>query len=311
MMQDFLCDIYSSIRDKNAFLKRIRYYSLLRVFTRLTSNVILPLYFKSTGCDKRYALSKVKGRKTPIIVSLTSFPARINRVWLVIECMLRQTQKPDKIILWLSKEQFSGITTLPPNLTRLLSRGLEIQLVDGDVRSHKKYIYAMHQYPDAIIITVDDDIFYHSHTLQYLIDAHKAYPKDVITNIARQLQYNQSGELLPYREWQSALTTDNKNHIFQVGIGGVLYSPHCAHPDVCNSLLAYKLCPYGDDIWLFAMCKIYGTIIRKSASVFVPLPIYNTHNQSLSSSNLQGRNDTQIHQLMEYCIKHYGTNPFV
>ena len=309
-MIDFFCKIYSSIQEKNAFLTRIRFYSLLRALTRLNANAILPLYFKSTGRNRKYSLSIDSKSKTPVIVSLTSFPARINRLWLVIECMLRQAIKPDRIILWLSKKQFSDMQSIPKNLLKLQTRGLEIRIVDGDLRSHKKYIYAMQEYPETCIITIDDDIFYPTNTLSHLMRAHENNYCDVIANVAHRLCYTPSGELLPYNEWRSVQTPDCTDHILQVGIGGVLYPPHCAHTDICNPELAYELCPHGDDLWLYAMCKLHGTTIRKSASAFVPLPIYNIHNMSLSSLNLQGRNDVQIKQLTDYCIKQYGVNPF-
>lgn len=41
-----------------------------------------------------------------IIVSLTSYPARISTVHLTIDTLLSQTRKADKIILWLAPEQF-------------------------------------------------------------------------------------------------------------------------------------------------------------------------------------------------------------
>ena len=47
-------------------------------------------------------------RRTPqYIVSLTSFPARINTAHLAINTLLQQTFKPDRIILWLASEQFA------------------------------------------------------------------------------------------------------------------------------------------------------------------------------------------------------------
>jgi hypothetical protein len=40
------------------------------------------------------------------IASLTSFPARINHTYISIECLLRQSVNPDRIILWLAEDQF-------------------------------------------------------------------------------------------------------------------------------------------------------------------------------------------------------------
>jgi hypothetical protein len=308
-MIDFFCNIYTYISDRDAFLTKARIFPVCRALTRLCANLILPIYVKWSA--RRVVPLRNDGHKTPIIVSLTSFPARINRIWLVIESLLRQTYKPNRIILWLSKEQFADSKSLPMNLLRLQSKGVEIKFVDGDLRSHKKYIYTMALYPDAIVVTVDDDIFYPSHALQYLLDAHRKYPKDVIANITHQLQYDSSGQLRNYTDWKHNLQSPlYDNHTFQVGVGGVLYPPHCAHKDICNTKIAYQYCPCGDDIWLFAMCRLAGTTIRSSTHTFVPLPIYNLHSFSLSTNNLQGGNDIQIKQLTDYCLKQYGQNPF-
>ena len=65
--------------------------------------------------SKRYGLNCNK-RSQKVIVSLTSYPKRINTVWITIETLLRQSFKPDKIILWLATDQFDGIESLPTEL---------------------------------------------------------------------------------------------------------------------------------------------------------------------------------------------------
>ena len=45
-------------------------------------------------------------RKPLLIVSLTSFPERINLAHITISTLLNQSLEPDKIILWLAEEQF-------------------------------------------------------------------------------------------------------------------------------------------------------------------------------------------------------------
>ena len=63
------------------------------------------------------------------------------------------------VILWLSKEQFPDRSFIPNSLLSLEKRGLIIELCEGDLRSHKKYYYALRQYPNDIIITIDDMLF--------------------------------------------------------------------------------------------------------------------------------------------------------
>ena len=71
---------------------------------------------------RRNGINQAK-RKENIIVSLTSYPKRIGTVWLTIETLLRQSVKPDEIILWLAQEQFKSIDVLPRELIELQKCG--------------------------------------------------------------------------------------------------------------------------------------------------------------------------------------------
>ena len=94
-------------------------------------------------------------RPVKIIASLTSYPARINVVPYVIASLLNQTVKPDKIILWLAETQFPD-KKLPPLFDEVRACGVEVRFCPEDLGPHKKYFYAMQEYPDHIIITFDD-----------------------------------------------------------------------------------------------------------------------------------------------------------
>ena len=74
-------------------------------------------------------------RDSEIIVSLTSYPARITTVHMTIMTLLNQKVKPDKVILWLAKEQFpKGMASLPKKLIALQNVGLKIEWTH-DIRS--------------------------------------------------------------------------------------------------------------------------------------------------------------------------------
>lgn len=100
-----------------------------------------------------------KRRDDSIIVSMTTFPARIGYVHLAIKSLLNQTVSPGKIILWLAKDQFQDVE-IPQQLRALCTYGLEIRFCDEDLFAHKKYYYAMRAFPEQIIVTYDDDIIY-------------------------------------------------------------------------------------------------------------------------------------------------------
>ena len=54
-----------------------------------------------------------------LIVSLTTYPARIDTIWMTIDSLMRQTIRPLHLILYLSENEFSNLDgDLPPSLLR-------------------------------------------------------------------------------------------------------------------------------------------------------------------------------------------------
>ena len=76
-----------------------------------------------------------------IIISLTSYGKRIYDVYLTIESLMRQTIKPNKIILWLAEDEFS-LDNIPQTLKNIQKRGLTIEFCE-DIRSYKKLVPAL------------------------------------------------------------------------------------------------------------------------------------------------------------------------
>lgn len=310
-MIDFFDRIYTSFeKDSNLFVK-FRFNSVIRLTIRLTINLLAPLYFILTKGDKRFTLEKSMNVEGRIIVSLTSFPTRINRVWLVIETILRQTMKPDLIILWLSKEQFSSFYELPPILLRLRERGVEIRLVEGNIRSHKKYYYAMKEFPYDYIITVDDDVLYSSRLLSHLIELSQKFPLAICCNQAARITLVQ-GDITPYLSWPCVkLANDPTDEIMPIGLGGILYPPFSLHFDVFNIEIFKKYCFLADDIWLNIMAHLKGTQVAKTAYFSNYIPVLNINNKTLTSINAYEHfNDIQLRSVREYYITNFGIDPY-
>ena len=55
---------------------------------------------------RKQGISPGNKRRRKVIVSMTSIPARIDKVWITVESLLRQTYKPDEIIVWLALDEF-------------------------------------------------------------------------------------------------------------------------------------------------------------------------------------------------------------
>lgn len=307
---DFFDRTYTSIKNRNALLSKLRFYSALRFVVRTTANVILPVYFRFTRRNPAYALLPTDKMEERIIVSLTSFPARIGRVWLVVETLLRQTKKPDMIILWLSKEQFPTKEVLPRKLLDLQERGLRIELRDGDLRSHKKYYYALAEYPDDVLVTVDDDILYKSAMLESLVREAKKQSDCVIANYVHGMTWK-TGQLCPYNDWMPTVGYGyNEDNLFFGSGGGTLFPARILPQAVLYEDVFMSICRSADDVWLNAMVRLNGKKVVKSSYVSSLLPVHNKHNKTLSSNNLSSGNDVQIAAVRKYCVKHFGKDPF-
>lgn len=309
-MIDFFDRLYTSLDNSNRIFVRLRLYKVGRVFVRLAANIIMPLYFRLTRNNATHRLPPITKTEGRFIVTLTSFPARTPRIWLVIETMLRQTVKPDMIVLWLSAKQFPDTDDIPESLRQLTVRGLTIELVPDDYRSHKKYHYCLKRYPNDHIITIDDDVFYDTHLVERMIEEHRKFPTAVITNKAHQMTFDTNGHLRPYSQWN--FDTKEDSDLFVIGAGANLYPAHCLHQMAADIDLAMRLTPTGDDIWLNAMARLINTpIVHTPYYALEQLPVINRHNVTLNATNVTHSNDIQIHALLTYLDENKLKNPFI
>jgi len=288
----FYTSFYGALQ--NIGIMPIWVFSPLRRIIRSLSNKRLPHHL-----DKPVQQT---GKITKgLIVSFTSFPGRINDVWMVVESLKRQSVLPEKIILWLSKQQFPSIEDIPLNLKTREDSLFEIRMVDEDIRSHKKYYYVMSEYPDKAFITCDDDVFYHPDMIKDLVTASEKYPDCIIANVSSEMSYGSDGELLPYVQWKENYRPYASRNRVQIGIGGVLYPPKCLNMQVLDKQLFLELSPLADDLWLSLMARLNKTPVVQSKSHRLSLPIENG-SPSLSNVNngVQNMNDVQIGRMRDW-----------
>ena len=98
--------------------------------------------------------------KKQVIISLTSFPEAIPFAVQAIQSILMGSVLPDKIVLYLTYSQF-GENGIPEELQNLADSNsiFEIRNYDDDIRSYRKLVPGLVDFPDAVIITIDDDVF--------------------------------------------------------------------------------------------------------------------------------------------------------
>lgn len=195
-------------------------------------------------------------RNPQLVVSLTSYGRRVaNVVPYTLISLLRQSLKPDRIVLWLDRENWSA-DNLPKKIKRLQKYGIEVRFCK-DLRSYKKLLPALKVFPDDVIVTVDDDEIYRKDLIEGLYKAYLSDPNKIYSHHACYPSLNPEGQLRPYNDWFTPAS--NKHWIMPLGVSGVLYPPHCLHPDVDKEELFMKLCPLADDLWFWIMALRQGT----------------------------------------------------
>ena len=287
-------NIFSSLKQNiysyvNFISNENRYRSLfdieasrLRHDTLISSDIGIE---KDIFCD---------GKK--VIVSLTTYGKRIYDVYLTIESIMQQTQKANKIILWLAEEMKD--VKIPITLLRQQERGLEIQYCK-DIRSYKKLIPSLKAFPDDIIITIDDDVIYSIDTIESLINSYLQIPNAIHCHLGREIKIDNT-----YKEWK--YTHDDSIVSYRtmpIGCGGVLYPPHTLDSEVFNEHVFESICPSADDIWFKAMalkqgikCKLTQQNIHEYA--YIDNPFW--QDKGLTRTNVnKNKNDEQVRRVFE------------
>ena len=238
-----------------------------------------------------------------VIVSLTSFPEAIPYAIKDIRSILEGSLLPDKVVLYLDTHKFPG-KVLPQELEDFQSKSpiFEVKFDDSEIRSYKKLIPALKDFPNDILVTIDDDILYSPNMLHNLIRIHKLFPDSIIAHRVRRARLDR-----PYRYWRKYKWYDfifKKYHFshlaMQTGVGGVLYPPHTLDEKMLQPELFMKIAPTTDDIWFWLAAVSHGTYV-------VPVPgwhpktieVGKPKEFSLKTINLKPNNDRNIKALKD------------
>lgn len=264
------------------------------------ANVIYPIWCKSKPISPGDRVND--GRECEIIVSLTSYPARIEKVALCVQSILRQSMSANRVILWLAEEQFPD-HNLPFELSQLVSDKFEIRYCD-DLRSYKKIFYTAQEFCDAIIITADDDTLYPENWLAGLYETSLEYQNMIVCYRAHEIVLDGCGCPVEYVLWND-LSPDMKgpsNNLVAIGVGGILY-PRGFFEDVdFNYEIIKKLCPSTDDLWLKAIEMLKDIpVVKVCTNSKEWFTINDTQMTRLTASNVgENVNDKSFRALMDY-----------
>lgn len=248
-LERFSKDLRALYKENDGFLNELSSVNQTRIFSIMLS----PKTFLATTNEAWQAWAKEEAAKTKpkIVVSLTSYGERVGTVHTVIRTLLHQTLRPDEIVLYLSNKEFRSKSDLPRSLRKIRSPFFDVRFVE-DLRSHKKYFYAFQEFPEAVVITVDDDVEYPKNLIEGLMDSYRQHPYTVSAARTHTIGMRQDGSYASYMEWMRVPKIVNRPSMLVIptGAGGVLYPPHSFGDSLFDWKTIRKTCLTADDLWL-------------------------------------------------------------
>lgn len=195
----------------------------------------------------------------PLIVSLTTTSYRLDSVAQVISSLLHQTLRPARIVLWVSEDPYlycKGVSrdALPSSLQALVAQHSDVVQVQWtpNIGPYRKLLPTVSKWPNARVLTVDDDTVYARNMVEHMVMMARVYPDVIIANRVRRYVPRKS-----YVEWplMETYTPQPVRWCLPTGVGGVLYPPGSVggigddddDDDDDNEYL--HIAPRTDDIW--------------------------------------------------------------
>ena len=189
---------------------------------------------------------------------------------MAIQTILNQTRRPDLTVLYLAKEEFPYLErNLPRELLALRSDRFEIRWTKN-IRSYKKLIPTLKDFPDDIIITFDDDLFFHPEVIERLLVGYKKYPEMIHAHRVRHMTFDKSGKFVK----GSGILYDRPTYLHKLSCGaGCLFPPQSLHEEIFREDKFMMLAPTNDDLWFWLMGVLNG---RRMNAVENNIPELNT-----------------------------------
>ena len=212
-----------------------------------------------------------------LIISMTSYPARINGVAAVWKTILDQTISREKYhcVLVLAEPEFPN-KKIPADLKKLVDNGdIELIWYPKNIKSHKKLMPTLKKYPDNPILVVDDDIKREKTWVELFMKDHEAHPNDIIAG-AYSFFFNEKLELQRFTDVKGK-NAGGKNHVPSMvlnftrpanGCAGTLYPAHTfTDPRFFDEKEMMRLSPTSDESWQFCFNIIADKTFRQTSEV--------------------------------------------
>ena len=274
-----------------------------------------------------------------VIVTLTTIPSRLNNIAEVIFSIIKQSVKPDEIVLSLPRKSLrepmlnKDPYVISDKLAFFLKKfNITVHRIENDYGPATKLLGLLERElaknhdkeTEPLIITVDDDKIYDKDTLKVLLEGWKRHPDCVVSrkggiinygNINPSLQrmwkfFVMNGkdlDLLKYSEKPVAGNEIKQDLCIDVvfGTGGVLYRPSYFCKNIFgignknNKLFPQKLFIYIDDVYISAFLSLKK--VKKFVITFETTEFLKTQKQQVNKSRVIDRStiNRKINPLIE------------
>lgn len=246
------------------FKVRFKWY-----FSRLLATFILFYIKKSSKSRKNPNKHKLPAK---LVLSLTSYKPRFDTLYYTLKCLTRQSVLPDSIILWVSEKDYAHVPNEIMELQSVLGGDLFSVKIAKDNGPYTKIIPSIENYPEAFVVTADDDLFYSKNWLKHLLQEYDPSQKEIVAYVTHEITMNDENTINPYVQWELNKKSDVDEWLgFPAGYGGVLYPPGCFDRRVVDEDLFLELSPKADDPWLYWMAKLNGYKTKKTREHFLQI----------------------------------------
>lgn len=240
----------------------------------------------------RVARSSVRG-DVPVVVSLTSYGARVATVAYAIESIAAGRARPQRLILWLDEPRH--FNSRPAAVRRLEARGLEVRLTEN-WGPHKKYFPALGLAldDDLAVATADDDTLYPRSWLARLWATAQHAPGEILCYRANVVRTD-GDRLAPYAAWPRCRDTVASAARFATGVSGVWYPPAMLRALQLRGTEFVQRAPRADDIWLHWVALRSGIPVRQLRPRPQHFPyIPGTQAETLVQENVDGGGNDRL-----------------
>lgn len=224
--EDFWQSAFIMLEDKI-----LRQSSKIFDFTKYLLNDInnKSLYINKTILLEKKKISFIKEfpnfeeaiirRQKKIIVSITSYPKRFIFLPDLMKFIRNQNFQINKKFFFIYKEEMKYYN--------LKINDVEVIKTEKNLRSHLKYFYAMKNFKDQAIITLDDDIGYTKGTFKSLFNSYIENPNVISGRRSHLMTYKNNGELKSYYNWliEQNFIKEASFDITLTNVGGSIFPP--------------------------------------------------------------------------------------